>query len=337
LTTYRESGVDPQKAERLVDYIKKKVKKAFGDYEGIGSFAGGISIEGIRNPVVFTSTDGVGTKLKIIQRMGMHRVGGIDLVAMNVNDVITTGAKPILFLDYIATGKIKEEVLKEVIDGIVEGCEEAECILAGGETAEMPGFYPEGVYDLAGFCVGICSKEEVIDGKGINPGDTVIGIPSSGFHSNGYSLIRKVIDEHEIDITKPIYEGSPPLCEILLKPTRIYVVTIQRLKKNLNVKGIAHITGGGIPGNLARILPDGRRAVIDPESWEFPEEMKWLMEKGGIPLDEMFRTFNMGIGMVVVVDGEVRDKALDLLEDAIQIGVIEEGKKGVTIRGISQS
>jgi len=339
LTTYRDAGVDPDKADRLVAFIKERVRETFGDASDlIGGFAGGIPIRGFNRPVIFTATDGVGTKLKIAQEMGIHSTVGIDLVAMNVNDVITTGAKPLLFLDYIATGRIQEEVLKEVIEGIIRGCREADCLLAGGETAEMPGFYPEGVYDLAGFCLGIAEEEEVIDPSEIGEGDVLLGISSNGFHSNGYSLIRKVLSDNGISLSAVPEDLGTTIGEVLLKPTAIYVKDIQTLKGSVKIKGIAHITGGGIPGNLIRILPQKARAVIDLDQIMVPPEMMWLSSAGKIPRDEMIRTFNIGVGMIVVLDEKEGRKALTLLGDRAKIiGHIERGKREVLFRGTFQS
>jgi phosphoribosylformylglycinamidine cyclo-ligase len=336
LTTYRDAGVDFERSERIVDYIKKKVSQTFGDYGGIGAFAGGIRLKGYQNPLIFTSADGVGTKLKIAQAMDCHKTVGIDLVAMNVNDVITTGAKPMLFLDYIATGKIDERVIKEIIDGIVEGCSEANTILAGGETAEMPGFYPEGSYDLAGFCVGICEEDKVIDPKGIKPGDVLIGLRSSGFHSNGFSLIRKVLKDRGISLESRMEETGEEVGKVLLKPTRIYVKEV--LKVAEKVKGIAHITGGGIPGNLVRILPQNTSAEVKLATEVIPPEMRWLQRMGNIPAEEMIKTFNMGVGMILVVSPELEEEVLELLEgEGIRIGSIIEGKGEVKVRGTFQS
>ena len=332
MTTYRDAGVDIDRAESLARYIKEKVEKTFPGklVTGFGGFASGLDLTGYSNPVLFSSADGVGTKLKIAQELGVHDTVGVDLVAMNVNDVLTTGAKPILFLDYIATGRIDLKVLKAVIDGIVRGCKEAGVVLAGGETAEMPGFYPEGVYDLAGFCVGVCEKDEIIDGSRIEPGDILIGLRSSGFHSNGYSLIRKVLKDKGVKLTDKVPFGDITVGEVLLRPTRIYVKHVFKVKAY--VKGMAHITGGGIPGNLVRILPDGVRAVVEKAS--LPEEpvFRWIADLGNIPEEEMFRTFNMGVGMILVVGDEEKDRVLSLLgEDAFVCGYTERGERGVSI------
>ncbi len=334
MTTYKDAGVDIDKANEFVRYIKEKVRKAFpgGTLTDFGGFASGVSLKGYRDPVLFSSTDGVGTKLKIAQELGIHDTVGIDLVAMNVNDVLTTGADPLIFLDYIATGKIDLEVLKKVIDGIVEGCRRGEVILAGGETAEMPGFYPDGVYDLAGFCVGICEREEIITGEEVSPGDVLVGIRSSGFHSNGFSLIRKVLKDRGIKLTDSVEELGGAVGEVLLTPTRIYTKEIKRLRKAVKVKAIAHITGGGIPENLIRVLPKGVKAVIEKKTIPQNPVFEWIQNLGNVEEKEMFRTFNMGVGMIVVVSEKEKDKALEALgDDAFLCGYVERGEKSVEI------
>jgi phosphoribosylformylglycinamidine cyclo-ligase len=247
--TYKSAGVDLQKAESFVEFIREKTKGLGFQTKLFGSFASGVSLQGYKKPILMMTTDGVGTKLKIAQELGTHHTVGIDLVAMNVNDLITSGAKPLGFMDYIATGKIELEVLKKVIEGILEGCKQAEMPLVGGETAEMPGFYPDGVYDLAGFCVGVCEEEELITGKGIKPGDILIGLPSSGFHSNGYSLIRKVIEINKLSYSTFMEEFGKTLGEVLLEPTRIYWREVKELiEKKVEIKGMAHITVGDCRG-----------------------------------------------------------------------------------------
>lgn len=334
MTTYREAGVDIDKANEFVAYIREKVKRVFpqGLITEFGGFASGIEIKGYRDPVIFSSTDGVGTKLMIAQELGVHNTVGIDLVAMNVNDVITTGADPLFFLDYIATGKIELHVLKEVMDGIVEGCRLGEVFLAGGETAEMPGFYPEGVYDLAGFCVGICERKEVVTGKDVKEGDVIIGIRSSGFHSNGYSLIRKVLRDRGIKLTDRIEELNRSVGEVLLTPTRIYTKEVKRLRKEVKVKAFAHITGGGIPENLIRVLPESVRAVVEKEKIPENPVFRWIQDLGEVPEREMFRTFNMGVGMMAVIPEEDKEKALEILrEEGFVCGYIEKGRREVEI------
>lgn len=334
MTTYKDAGVDIDKANEFVRYIKDRVKSTFpkGALTEFGGFASGFPIKGYREPVVFSSTDGVGTKLKVAQELGVHDTVGIDLVAMNVNDVLTTGADPLFFLDYIATGKIDLEVLKRVIDGIIEGCRRGEVFLAGGETAEMPGFYPEGVYDLAGFCVGVCDREEVITGKEVSPGDVLIGIRSSGFHSNGFSLIRKVLKDRGVKLTDKIEELGKTVGEVLLTPTRIYTKEVKKLKEKVKVKALAHITGGGIPENLIRVLPEGVKAVVEKGSIPENPVFEWIQKLGNIEEREMFRTFNMGVGMILVLDRDDVEKALQILGDrAFICGEITKGERSVEI------
>ncbi len=328
--TYERAGVSIERAEAFVDYIREKIKTL--PYQALlfGSFASGIKLKGYKNPVLMLTTDGVGTKLKVAQAVGVHNTVGIDLVAMNVNDLLTTGAKPIAFLDYIATGKIDLKVMKEVMDGIVEGCKLAEVPLVGGETAEMPDFYPEGVYDLAGFCLGVCEEEELITGESIEAGDIIIGFPSSGFHSNGYSLIRKVLEDNRISY-KDKFEGRE-VWEVLLEPTKIYLQEVQSLRSSgIRIKGMAHITGGGIPGNLVRILPEGLRAVVEKEKIPKNPLFDWIRDLGKIQEEEMFRTFNMGVGFMVVVGKEDVPYVLKAVPSAFVCGFIEEGKKYVAI------
>ena len=330
MTSYRDAGVDTDRARELVGYIKKRVKDTFG--RDIGFFAGGLGLKGFKDPVLFAGADGVGTKLKIAQELGVHDTVGIDLVAMNVNDVITTGAEPLFFLDYIATGRIDLSVLRAVIDGIVEGCRRGGVVLVGGETAEMPGFYPEGVYDLAGFCVGVCEREEVIDGSAVEEGDVLVGIRSSGFHSNGFSLIRKVLKDRGVGLNDTVEELGGKVGEILLTPTAIYTETIKKLKRSVKLKGIAHITGGGIPENVPRVLPEGLRAVVEKDRIPKNPLFEWIRELGSIDLREMFRTFNMGVGMVVVVGEKDKGKALSLLgDDGFPLGYVERGRREVKV------
>lgn len=330
--TYEKAGVSLKRAEAFVDYIKERVQSLPKQALLFGSFASGISLEGYKNPVIMMTTDGVGTKLKIAQEVKVHHTVGIDLVAMNVNDLLTTGAKPIAFLDYIAVARIDLEVLERVMDGIVEGCRMADVALVGGETAEMPDFYPEGTYDLAGFCIGVCEKEELITGQDIRPGDIIIGLPSSGFHSNGYSLIRKILESKGISYNDRFEGTDKRIWEVLLEPTRIYSEEIGKIKDaGIPIKGMAHITGGGIPGNLIRILPEGCKAIVD--SGKIPNNpiFDWIGELGKVPRDEMYRTFNMGVGFMVVVDKKDGEKVLKAVDSSFVCGHIEEGKKDVLI------
>ena len=334
MTTYRDAGVNIDKANEFVEYIKEKVKKTFGGQEllSLGGFASGLPIKGYREPVLFSSADGVGTKLKIAQEMGVHDTVGIDLVAMNINDLITTGANPLFFLDYIATGRLEPEILKRVIDGIVKGCQEGEALLIGGETAEMPGFYPEGVYDLAGFCVGICEREEVIKVQEVAHGDVIIGIASSGVHSNGFSLIRKILKDRGIRLTDRVEEIEGVVGEVLLTPTRIYTKQVKKLKNSIKLKALAHITGGGIPENLIRVLPENCRAVVEKNSIPEKPVFRWIQELGKVEEAEMFRTFNMGVGMMVIVKEDEKEEALKVLgKEAFLCGHVEEGERSVKI------
>ncbi|MGH2332091.1 phosphoribosylformylglycinamidine cyclo-ligase [Thermoanaerobacter mathranii] len=334
---YKDAGVNIDEGNKLVEMIKPIAKQTLNEYvlEGIGGFAGLIEIKNYKNPVLISSTDGVGTKLKIAFMMDKHDTVGIDLVAMCVNDIIVTGAKPLFFLDYFATGKLKSETAVEVIKGIAEGCKIAGCALIGGETAELPGFYKEGEYDLAGFCVGIAEKEELIDRKLIKEGDAIIGLASSGIHSNGYSLVRKIFfEKNNFSVKDFIPELGINLGEALLTPTKIYVKSIEALK-GLKIKGMAHITGGGFIDNIPRILRKSIAAKINKGSWEIPAIFNLIQRLGDIEEREMYRTFNMGIGMVVIVDPSDVDKALEKLngigEKAYIIGEIVESEGGVIL------
>ncbi|MFV9567030.1 phosphoribosylformylglycinamidine cyclo-ligase [Thermoanaerobacter mathranii] len=334
---YKDAGVNIDEGNKLVEMIKPIAKQTLNEYvlEGIGGFAGLIEIKNYKNPVLISSTDGVGTKLKIAFMMDKHDTVGIDLVAMCVNDIIVTGAKPLFFLDYFATGKLKSETAVEVIKGIAEGCKIAGCALIGGETAELPGFYKEGEYDLAGFCVGIAEKEELIDTKLIKEGDAIIGLASSGIHSNGYSLVRKIFfEKNNFSVKDFIPELGINLGEALLTPTKIYVKSIEALK-GLKIKGMAHITGGGFIDNIPRILRKSIAAKINKGSWEIPAIFNLIQRLGDIEEREMYRTFNMGIGMVVIVDPSDVDKALEKLngigEKAYIIGEIVESEGGVIL------
>jgi Phosphoribosylaminoimidazole (AIR) synthetase len=330
--TYKSAGVDLEKAESFVEFIKEKTRSLGFQTKLFGSFASGVSLQGYKKPILMMTTDGVGTKLKIAQELGSHHTVGIDLVAMNVNDLITSGAKPLGFMDYIATGKIELEVLKKVIEGILEGCKQAEMPLVGGETAEMPGFYPDGVYDLAGFCVGVCEEEELITGESIKPGDILIGLPSSGFHSNGYSLIRKVVEINKLSYSAFMEEFGKTLGEVLLEPTRIYWREVKELiEKRVEIKGMAHITGGGLPGNLVRILPEGAKAVVEEKKIPKNPIFDWVQRLGRIEREEMFRVFNMGVGFVLVVDETNASKVLSEIPQAFELGLIKAGERSVEI------
>ncbi len=328
---YKKAGVDIQKAEEFVQIIREKIA-SLPQVLLFGSFASGLEIRGYREPVIMLTTDGVGTKLKIAQAVSVHNTVGIDLVAMNVNDVITSGAKPLGFMDYIAIGKLDLKLLSQLMDGIVEGCKQAQVPLIGGETAEMPDFYPPGVYDLAGFCVGVCEKEELITGKDIKPGDVILGLESSGLHSNGFSLVRKVLELRKIGYEDRVEEfGHRMVWEVLLEPTRIYWHQVKELLHKVKIKGMAHITGGGIRGNLVRILPQGTKAVVEKASIPKKSVFEWIARLGGIEEEEMYKTFNMGVGFMVVVEKEDADKVLSVCKDAFVCGEIKEGQKDVLL------
>jgi phosphoribosylformylglycinamidine cyclo-ligase len=313
---YKSAGVDIDAGNALVERIKPVAAhtRIPGVMAGLGGFGSlfELPIDRYRNPVLVSGTDGVGTKLKLALETGIHNTIGIDLVAMCVNDIIVQGAEPLFFLDYFATGKLDVDTAAAVIEGIGAGCELAGAALVGGETAEMPGMYAEGEYDLAGFCVGIVEKDQIIDGSKIKPGDKLIGIASSGPHSNGYSLIRKILAHSQASLTDS-FDGST-LGKVLLEPTRIYVKTLLSLIKAVPIHALAHITGGGITENLPRVIPDGLAAQIDLSTWELPRIFKWLQEQGNVSQADMLKTFNCGIGMIVVVPAEHEHAALRYLE-----------------------
>jgi phosphoribosylformylglycinamidine cyclo-ligase len=326
--SYRDAGVDIDAGDALVERIKPYAKRTLRPevLGGIGGFGALFEIsKKYREPVLVSGTDGVGTKLKLAFRLARHDTVGIDLVAMSVNDILVSGAEPLFFLDYFACGKLDVPVAADVIKGIALGCEQAGCALIGGETAEMPSMYPEGEYDLAGFAVGAVEKSEIIDGSSIAPGDIVLGLASSGAHSNGYSLVRKILDRAKPDLDAD-FDGRS-LADALIAPTRIYVKPMLALMKRVKVKGIAHITGGGIVENVPRVLPDPVRAVIEKKSWPRPKLFDWLQREGKVAEDEMHRVFNCGIGMVVVVAEQDADAALACLRESgeavYRIGRIE--------------
>ncbi len=303
--TYLSAGVDIDAGEALVENIKPFARRTMreGVLAGIGGFGALFEISrNYREPVLVSGTDGVGTKLKLAFQLNRHDTIGIDLVAMSVNDILTSGAEPLFFLDYYACGKLDVAIATEVVKGIAAGCEMAGCALIGGETAEMPGMYVPGDYDLAGFAVGIVEKSEIVDGRTIEDGDLLLGLASSGAHSNGYSLIRKLIDVKGVDLSAEL--GGRTLSDLILEPTRIYVKSVLKLMRSVNVKGLAHITGGGLIENVPRMLPDTLAAHIKRRSWRMPPLFTWLKEQGDIGDKEMHRVFNCGIGMVVAVSPE---------------------------------
>ncbi len=341
---YREAGVDIDAGEKAVEKMSKYVKSTFNNnvLTDVGTF-GAIykpELKDYEEPVLVSGTDGVGTKLKVAFMIGKHDTVGIDLVAMSVNDILTQGARPLFFLDYLATGKLLPDRVAEIVKGIAGGCKRAGCALIGGETAEMAGFYKNGEYDLAGFAVGLVDKKNILTGDNIKPGDLIVGLESDGLHSNGFSLVRKVFFEKEKYSVQERIEGlDTNLGEELLKPTRIYVKPVLDLLKTYQgkqVKGIAHITGGGLVDNIPRILPENTTAVIEKKSWYIPAIFHILQEKGNIEEKEMFRTFNMGIGLVLIVKkdfaGEIVDYLQDKGEKAGIIGKIISGQPAVNFK-----
>lgn len=333
--TYRDAGVDIEAGESLVERIKPLVQKTqrpecLGNIGGFGGLFE-LPIDRYRRPVLVSGTDGVGTKLKLAVMLDRHDTIGIDLVAMCVNDVLVLGAEPLYFLDYFATGRLSPEHAQSVIAGIASGCEAAGAALIGGETAEMPGMYSPGDYDLAGFCVGVVEKDQIIDGSHIRAGDQVLGLASSGLHSNGYSLARAVLERSSATLDQPI--GETTLGEALLAPTRIYVRPILALLKAMPIHGIAHITGGGLTGNIPRILPDNCDCRIDATAWPRPEIFQWLQSEGSIDDTEMLRTFNCGIGLVIIVSSDTAAQAHEMLkasgETVYRLGEVQAGSRGI--------
>ncbi|MBN9123447.1 MAG: phosphoribosylformylglycinamidine cyclo-ligase [Nitrosospira sp. 56-18] len=312
--SYRDAGVDIDAGDRLVQNIKPFARRTMRPevLGGIGGFGALFDMpRNYRNPVLVSGTDGVGTKLKLAFQYEKHDTVGIDLVAMSVNDILVQGAEPLFFLDYFGCGKLDVDTATRVIKGIAEGCEQAGCALIGGETAEMPGMYPHGEYDLAGFAVGVVEKDRIIDGSMITEGDAVLGLASSGPHSNGYSLIRKIVEKNRVDLSSD-FNGRTLIDEIMA-PTRIYVKPVLELMKHVPVKGIAHITGGGLTENIPRILPKGMSAVLQRSRWSLPEIFGWLQRQGNVPDGEMHRVFNCGVGMVLIVAPEIAGAAMEIL------------------------
>ena len=333
--TYKDAGVDTKEGERAVSLMKEHVKGTFNEnvLTGLGSFGSlfSLDVKGMSQPVLVSGTDGVGTKLKIAFMMDRHDTVGIDCVAMCVNDVLCQGAKPLFLLDYIATGKVKAEKIADIVKGIAEGCRQGGSALVGGETAEMPDFYSDGEYDMAGFSVGVVDKDKIITGEKIAVGNKVIGIPSSGIHSNGYSLVRKVFfDKMDMKVTDYVEELGQTLGEALLTPTKIYAKACDAVLPAFDVKGIVHITGGGFYENIPRILPEGTAVSIDVGTWKVPPIFPYIKKCGNIDRKEMFSTYNMGVGMMMVVDAADADAVVKALqaagEDASVIGQIVEEK-----------
>jgi phosphoribosylformylglycinamidine cyclo-ligase len=340
-TTYKQAGVDAEAGDALVERIKPHAERTRRAevLSGVGGFGGLFALprDKYREPVLVAGTDGVGTKLKLAFMAGRHRTVGIDLVAMSVNDVVTTGAEPLFFLDYFATSRLDVQQAEHVVEGIADGCEQAGCTLLGGETAELPGFYARGEYDLAGFAVGVVERERIVSGKNIRPGDAIIGFASSGLHSNGYSLARKVLlEDAGLDLRARPAGLDRPLVDALLEPTRIYVKDLLALHEHLafGLKGMAHVTGSGIPGNLPRCLPDGTRAVLSERTWERPGIFDLIQRHGRVERDEMFHAFNMGLGMLAVMETGDVPAALRFLKargvQAWEVGRIESGRGEAT-------
>ena len=326
--SYKDAGVDIDAGNQLVERIKSVTKKTHRPEVkgGLGGFGALCSLPTkYKQPLLVSGTDGVGTKLRLAMDHNNHQGVGIDLVAMCVNDLIVQGAEPLFFLDYYATGKLDVDTATDVVTGIGAGCELAGCALIGGETAEMPGMYQAGDYDIAGFCVGVVEADEVIDGSKVEAGQKLLALGSSGPHSNGYSLVRKIIEVSGADTNAPL--AGKPIIEHLLEPTRIYVKSVLKLLESVNVKAISHITGGGFWENIPRVLPQGIKVVIDESSWQWPDVFNWLQENGNVTTHEMYRTFNCGVGMVLVVDEDKVDEALTILrgegENAWLIGHLE--------------
>ncbi|AUX62132.1 phosphoribosylformylglycinamidine cyclo-ligase [Simonsiella muelleri] len=328
--SYRDAGVDIDAGDKLVENIKPFAKRTMrpevlGDLGGFGALVE-ISKK-YQNPVLVSGTDGVGTKLKLAFEWDKHDTVGIDLVAMSVNDILVQGAEPLFFLDYFACGKLDVARATDVIKGIAQGCEESGCALIGGETAEMPSMYPDGEYDLAGFAVGVVEKSQVINGRNIVAGDVVLGLASNGAHSNGYSLVRKILARDKPELDTP-FDGEKTLRQAIIAPTRLYVKPVLAALKEFEIKGMAHITGGGITENVPRVLPENCVAQIDANAWTLPKLFQWLQHAGNVEMQEMYRTFNCGIGMVVIVSSEVVEQAEKLFvkqgETVYRLGKIRE-------------
>ncbi|MEG1741593.1 MAG: phosphoribosylformylglycinamidine cyclo-ligase [Acetivibrio sp.] len=338
---YKNAGVDIEAGYKSVELMKEHIKKTMRKevLTNIGGFSGAFSMEGFKNmekPTLVSGTDGVGTKLKLAFEMNCHDTIGIDCVAMCVNDIVCAGAEPLFFLDYIACGKNEPEKIASIVKGVAEGCSQANAALIGGETAEMPGFYPTDEYDLAGFAVGVVDEKDLITGKDLKEGDVLLGMASSGVHSNGYSLVRKVFDIKKETLDVFYKELNMTLGEALLTPTKIYVNAFSELKKGeVRIKACSHITGGGFYENVPRMLPEGMHAMIQKDSYPIPPIFKMLAREGNIEEEMMYNTYNMGIGMIVVVDKEDVKQAKTLIEQAGErafvIGEIKAGEKGVTL------
>lgn len=326
---YKSAGVDVEAGYEAVSLMKKHIKSTFDEnvIGDVGSFGGLYSIAGhnMEEPVLVSGTDGVGTKLKLAFSLDIHNTVGIDLVAMCANDIICQGATPLFFLDYMATGHLEPQKAADIVSGIADGCRQSGCALIGGETAEMPGFYGGGEYDMAGFCVGIVDKKNIINGSKIKSGDVLLGLRSSGVHSNGFSLVRKIFGDDKAALNKHYDELGCSVGKALLTPTKLYVEDIKKLLGAIKINGISHITGGGFIENIPRMLPDGLCANIDKESYEVPAIFKLMQKLSGLEDSKMYNTFNMGIGMVLAVDKDDVDKALEVLPETVVLGSVSEG------------
>ncbi|VAW50598.1 Phosphoribosylformylglycinamidine cyclo-ligase [hydrothermal vent metagenome] len=336
--SYRDAGVNIDAGNKFVEKIKSSVASTNrpGVMGSLGGFGGLFELpENYKQPVLVSGTDGVGTKLKLAIDLNKHNTIGIDLVAMCVNDILVLGAEPLYFLDYYATGELNTGIAASVVEGIAEGCRQSNAALIGGETAEMPGMYNKGDYDLAGFCVGVVEKQKIIDGSKIKSGDAMIAIASSGPHSNGYSLVRKIIEVSGANINTSFGEDEQTLGDTLLAPTKIYVKAIHQLLENFDIHAMAHITGGGLLENIPRVLPDNMQAIVDTKSWQLPKVFQWLKNNGNVEINEMYRTFNCGVGMVLIVDADDAAAIISMLKQngdtAWQLGGIESGDKNQVI------
>ncbi|MGM0424025.1 MAG: phosphoribosylformylglycinamidine cyclo-ligase [Thermodesulfobacteriota bacterium] len=335
-SAYKDAGVDLQAANTLVQRIKSMAASTHtkGVITDIGLFAGmfKLDVQDMKHPVLVSSTDGVGTKLKLAFAMNQHDTIGIDLVAMNVNDIVVHGAQPLFFLDYLACGKLEVEQAEQIISGIVQGCKQAGCALLGGETAELPGFYPDKEYDISGFCVGLVDDAKIVDGSSIGVGNKIIGLASSGLHSNGYSLVHKLLSEQDLQLTDILPGTKQEVGKLLLEPTRIYVRTVLNLIRDFEIKGMVHITGGGFYDNLPRVLPKGVKAQMEFNSWPQGSLLQWLQQSGDLSWEEMLQIFNCGIGLVLIVSQKDYEDILirlqGLKEKAWVIGEIRSRKSG---------
>ncbi len=340
--TYRSAGVDIDAGDEAVRLIKKDVERTYipGVMGSLGGFAGLFALpKGMENPVLVTGTDGVGTKILLAMETGRLDTVGIDLVAMSVNDVLTVGARPLLFLDYVAVGKLVPADMAQLVSGVAEGCCRAGCALVGGEMAEMSGLYAPGEFDLAGFCVGVGERDRLLDGSGVLAGDIVIGLGSDGVHSNGFTLVRKILEAGGLRLDQCLRGFEESVSDTLLKPTRIYVRSVLGLlEQGVPVRGMAHITGGGIAGNLGRVIPEGLSARLSVDAWTVPPVFRALQELGGVAQSEMFRTFNMGVGFALVVPPEAEAQATELLaavgERVFRLGEIAAGSERVVLEGL---